>query len=153
MTRSEHEAVLAAFSYDPVTGILTRGRKKRRVGTVVHKGSLTYLRLYWNRELYYVHRLIWLYMTGEYPRPGHDIHHINGDGTDNRWENLTVIPHGQNVSHGHAKKGSGVSPRRGGWRAYIEIHGELKHLGDFPTKGEAIAARKTAEIERWGEPL
>ena len=54
-----------------------------------------------------LHRVRWEELHGPIP-PGHDIHHRNGDRTDNRHENLEIIPHSQHASmhnkERHAKR-------------------------------------------------
>lgn len=45
---------------------------------------------------YLAHRLVWLYVTGEWPK--HIISHINGNLNDNRFCNLRDIPKGQNMA-------------------------------------------------------
>ncbi len=49
-----------------------------------------------------LHRTVWAFFHGEIP-PGHDVHHINGDRTDNRLENLQLLPEHDHRSH-HGKQ-------------------------------------------------
>lgn len=49
-----------------------------------------------NRQL--MHRYVWEYYRGKMP-PKHDIHHINKDKTDNRFDNLELYTKSE-----HAKK-------------------------------------------------
>lgn len=46
-------------------------------------------------KLYKLHRLIWLWMTGEWPK--YEIDHINGVRNDNRWINLRDVTHRENM--------------------------------------------------------
>jgi hypothetical protein len=43
----------------------------------------------------YEHHLVWWRQHGKLPADGEVIHHINGDHTDNRIENLTVLTHAE----------------------------------------------------------
>ena len=87
---------------------------------------------------------------------GFEIDHINGDGLDNRRDNLRVATRAQNSvnagSHRDSKLGiRGVSPERGKYRASIRIDGKNKHLGRFHNVGDAIAAYQSAAKEHHGE--
>lgn len=100
-----------------------------------------------------LHRLIWLYMTGEWPKG--DIDHINGRRDDNRWCNLREVTRKENCRNRKRPKTNtsgciGVSQREnsGKWRAYINNDKNKRvYIGSFISKEEAIAARKAAEIE------
>lgn len=48
-------------------------------------------------------------------------------------------------SQRHAGVGTSFNKACNKWVAYIRINGKTKHLGNFLTREEAIAARKTAE--------
>lgn len=51
-----------------------------------------------NRSL--MHRDVWIHHNGEIP-DNYDIHHINGDKTDNRIENLELLPKSEHTKlHG-----------------------------------------------------
>lgn len=49
-----------------------------------------YLKVGVNKKLYFCHRLIWVMVYGDIP-DGMEIDHINGDGTDNRLDNLRLV--------------------------------------------------------------
>lgn len=96
------------------------------------------------------HRVIWLYMTGDWP--ARDIDHINGDTTDNRWQNLRAATRLENSKNqkNRSTNTSGVlgvsrESRSGMWKAQIQINGRRKNLGRFSTIEEAAAVRKDAE--------
>ena len=101
-------------------------------------------------EIYRAHRLAWIIMTGEIPDG--EIDHIDGDRSNNRWDNLRLVDRKQNKQNlgkpvnnksGHI----GVMWYKAGqkWHAQITINGKTKHLGYFERIEDAIAARKEAE--------
>ena len=45
----------------------------------------------------YEHRKVWQDANGPIP-PGHVVHHRNGDGLDNRLENLEIQPQGYHIA-------------------------------------------------------
>jgi hypothetical protein len=108
-------------------------------------------------KMYLVHRLAFLYMTGNHPT--NEVDHINGDRTDNRWLNLRECDSSTNSRNQGIRKDctSGVrgvnyntakssrSLKR--WVARISHQGERIMLGNFETFEEAVAARKKAEID------
>ena len=92
------------------------------------------------------------------PAPdGQFVDHINGNGLDNRRENLRLVTHQQNSfnqkHHGGSSKFKGVSIDRisGSWRAYITVDGKRKHLGRHGTEIDAAKAYDMAAKEFFGE--
>lgn len=97
-----------------------------------------------------VHRLVWLFENGYWPKQMID--HINGDPTDNRIENLRytdVKRNSRNQSMYRTNKSgyTGVyyDKKAGKWCACIGVDRKSVHLGLFTDKEAAIEARKLAE--------
>ena len=147
--------------YDPFTGLWKwrEGGKGRPLepdwwpGSPVGKG---YLNISIGRLGYYVHRLAFLYMTGEWPK--HQADHIDGDRTNNRWANLREATGSQNKYNtgrrSHNTTGfRGVYFRKneGKWHARIKIGEKRVSLGIFSTPEEASRAYEAAAQEHFGE--
>lgn len=86
------------------------------------------------------------------PPKGMQTDHINGNGLDNRKENLRAVTHRQNCQNKHIKKSSrfpGVtwSKQHKKWKAQIEINGKNKHLGNYTSEKEAFESYKKAVNE------
>ena len=78
------------FDYDPETGLFKRkGRMYKE-----HCAAL-YRTVRVAKKKYYVHRLIWVYMTGNDPGDM-EIDHKNRERHDNRWSNLRLATRGKN---------------------------------------------------------
>lgn len=141
------ESVKSIFNYDPETGHLTWATKMckkfgvgDRVGSVdAHGYRQVNVCKNWRKE----HRVIWLWMTGEWPDG--QIDHINGVRDDNRWVNLRVVTNLQNAQNRTkvvSKTGLlGVSLRKstGKYEAHIREGGRKIHLGYFDTAEQAHA--------------
>jgi hypothetical protein len=83
-----------------------------------------------------------------------EIDHINGDPSDNRFCNLRVATHYQNMvnrkkptSNTSGVMGVTWHAQTGKWRAYITIDSKQKSLGLHACISDAIAARKKAAAE------
>jgi len=104
-----------------------------------------------DRRRYSAHRLIWKWVTGDDPEI---IDHINGDRTDNRWENLRSTSCGENqrnVSLYRNNKSGRVGvlfhKASGKWCAHIRVKRRNIHLGLHSSFEDACAARAAAEAE------
>jgi hypothetical protein len=127
-----------AIDYDPLTGIAVYRKNGKRVGSINSRGYRT---VRFEGVTQRFHRLMWLYVHGEWPK--HTIDHINGIKTDNRLANLRDVErrlNQQNISGPQANNRSGfrgvsMLPSKR-WRAQIN----LRTIGIFATPEEASAA-------------
>jgi len=89
------------------------------------------------RRKIYIHSLI---MPAS---KGFEIDHINGNGLDNRRENLRVVTHRENMQNRHVPKSSkypGVNWNKNAkmWQSLICINRKTRHLGYFLDEWEAF---------------
>ena len=181
-TRNDLDAdtVRELFDYDPETGVLThrhRPIKYFRDGKL-WSADQNYRR--WNTRysgkkagcvsrgrivvgvndiLYGAHRVIWLWMTGKWPKE--EIDHIDLDPSNNRFNNLREANRIQNQANVRvrADSKSGIKGvqyfsgkgRRKRWSARIKENGKQRTLGNFATAGEAADAYRKAAEELHGE--
>lgn len=96
------------------------------------------------------HKIIWLYVYGEAPQ---SIDHIDGDGLNNKIDNLRIACHAINnknrsLSRVNKTGISGVSwiKARSKFEARISDNGKEIFLGRFNNIFDAAVARKSAEI-------
>lgn len=83
------------------------------------------------------------------PVNGQEVDHVNGNGLDNREENLRIVTHRKNQQNQHRAKTSrfvGVSWFKNlqKWRAAIYEDGVKQHLGLFNEEIDAATAYQTA---------
>lgn len=103
---------------------------------------------------YLVHRLVWMYVYGVWPKL--EIRHINRDNDDNRVSNLRLISLHDKCRDRKARCDSstdivGVCFNEDAQRyqARIYVDKKTKHLGYFSTIEGAAEARKRAEAMYW----
>ena len=141
--------------YDESTGLMMwRNDHKTlswiRAGDVVGKDSRKsgYRSTALNGKQYYQHRLVWLYVYGEWPTSAID--HINGNREDNRIENLRLATASEN-QHNRKKtkdRGAPVGAYKhysGNWYSMIMVDKKSKYLGSFKTAEEAAEAYAKAK--------
>ncbi len=160
------ERLREIVSYDPGTGFFTwrvpRGFRGSRGAVGARAGSYNHVLGYRvigiDGKTYYEHRLAVLYMTGAWPRAIVD-HAKNGDGFNNRAENIRPATRAQNRANTTYKKPDttsrlrGVSWHRGAgkWQAHIVDNGANTYLGLFIDEESAHAAYRDASIRIYGE--
>ncbi|API52884.1 hypothetical protein BMW22_15775 [Rhizobium leguminosarum] len=110
-----------------------------------HQGSIF-------KRKYEAHRVIWAWMTGEWPPT---VDHENGDIENNRWRNLKAKSRAGNQRNLGLRKNNTtgingvVKHASGRWRAMMMIGRKCKTLGYFDTKEEAAVCRLAAN-EKYG---
>ena len=111
-----------------------------------------------NKKIYSIHRVILERVLGRPLEKGDEVDHINGNGLDNRRENLRLATSQQNHRNRKTPKNntSGVTgvyyyPKINRWKAGISINKKMRWFGTYVNKDDAIRARKQAEIEIFGE--
>ncbi len=148
------EKIIEAFSYCPITGILSRKGQYYKSGrfsaydepkVVSGLNSYGYVQVRLGQRTLLAHRIGWFLHHGYWPEV---IDHINGNPSDNRMENLRDISQAENVQNQrHAKSNSttgllGVSfdKARGKFVAAVGIGGKRKFIGRFASVEEAHSA-------------
>lgn len=145
-----HEELLTWLDCNPATGKLVwiarptlKGRAiiGEEAGTLLcRKGIPQYFHTQIKGCRLKNHRLIWFYMTGDWPKQ--QIDHINGNGLDNRWANLREASPGENSRNRNQKvtsknmKGT-TKVKSGKWLAQINYEGETIRIGLYETEEEA----------------
>lgn len=115
------------------------------------KARTRYIRVKLNGRSMYAHRILWEMLKGPIPK-GMFIDHINGDGLDNRIDNLMLVNSADSAKNmpmqkKRTGKHHGVTESRssGKWEARIGVNGRKIYLGTFESLEEAVSARKLAE--------
>lgn len=169
MAELTHERLLELLHYEPESGIFTwrverrvgrgKGRLLRAVGSRAgcwHAPETTGRKLGWRSinidyHLYREARLIWFWMTGEWP--DQIVDHRDGDPSNQRWNNLRLATDSQNKANSSVRKDSltglkGVHRHIDGrYQAWIG----RQCLGYFNTAEEANAIYAVAATKRYGE--
>jgi hypothetical protein len=122
-------------------------------GDVDHKG---YHRIMIDRKTYATHRLVFLYVTGEFP--AEQVDHIDGNPINNRIENLRQATNAQNrrnvrisKSNKSGYKGVCWNKRSAKWVAVIKKDKQHHFLGYFNDVIDAHNAVKNARESLHGE--
>lgn len=141
--------VRSILDYNPETGILrwkprtrvTRGWNKRCAGKIAGvRDPSGYIKMRIKNVGYWAHRIIWVYVTGKWPK--NKIDHKRG--FSNKWTNLRLATQRQNGFNRGLNKNN-----KSGFK-WVDWHRQTKkwrvrvngyHLGLFadPQKGHAVA--------------
>lgn len=157
------ELIRESITYNPETGIFTwkRNTKRRRCGEaagcrdVKHHPTYdeVYIAIRVNDVKYRAHRLAFAFMGRTIPKC---VDHINGDTTDNRWENLRAASFSQNSKNKRRMRtnksgytGVYFDKHSGKWRSYISVNRKQVRLGTFSTAEAAYRAR-VVKLEELG---
>lgn len=153
------ERLRELLHYDPETGVFTwklPSQHRLKPGAIAGRiSSQGHRQVTIDRRAYQAHRLVWLFMTGQWPRG--EIDHINGNRLDNCWRNLREATRIQNCANTgkrhHNRSGfKGVFPMtRGRWGASICVRGRNLNLGIHETPEQAHAAYCEAATRIHGE--
>jgi hypothetical protein len=153
------DQVRAAFDYDSDAGALRwkltqSGAVAGQIAGHVHANG--YHRVGWRGTSFPLHRLIWLHVRGS-PLP-EEVDHINGNPLDNHIENLRAATRKTNAlnlktfsNNTSGAKGVYLHKRSKKWIARIQRDGKDVILGAFTEFSLAVAKRKEAELEIYGE--
>lgn len=152
----DQDLILKLFSYDPETGVFKRIGRLKSNGLIskcdfvgVATSSHGYLQYTVKDKTYDVHRLIFMYINGEFPNC--DVDHIDGNRRNNRLTNLRLVSRSENLKNvgiktipksGHT--GVGWNHKTNKWRVWIQND----HYDGFKSLEEAISFRKTEEASR-----
>lgn len=152
------ERVRHLLAYDPVDGVL-RWKPVDDLNPRVFPGQIAgstngrgYVHVSVDGHLYFVHRLIWFHVFGEWPKD--QIDHKDLDKTNNRLDNLREANNSQNNTNvvcTNVLGIKGVSKIGKRWKASIGKDGRTHYLGVFNTPEAAHAAYMEAAVRLHGE--
>jgi hypothetical protein len=135
------------FDYSVTTGFLYRRSGRTKGLPVASQAASTRPHTVWvDGTIYFVHRLVWKWVTGQDPQHLH-IDHVNGDHFNNAWHNLRVATNAENLWNRGAPanntsgfKGVSWDSYTGRWVARITHQGRQINAGRYNTPEEAHAA-------------
>lgn len=149
------QRLMELVTYNPEDGLFRWRvqRGPRKPGDVVSTTNAQgYIVLRLDYQLYLVHRLAVLYMTGEFP----DVtDHISGVTTDNRWINLRTCTTSENMCNTRERPNAtgyrGVCRDKKKWAARIYKDGKQFSAFGFDTPEAASAWYRQKAEELHGE--
>ena len=142
------------FSYNPVTGLVTRRvctANRHTEGELVGtKGGRGYLQVTVRSKKYPLHCMIWCWLYGVWPTT--DVDHKNRDRADNRKHNLRLATRSENNQNAgmssrnsSGRKGVCWDKSRQLWTVHISVNHKQIHLGRHADLDVAAAAYQSAK--------
>jgi hypothetical protein len=139
------------LQYDPDTGCLVWRKTNRRAGTKHYSG---YRNVFVDNRCYIEHRVIWVWVFGEWPDC--DIDHVNRQRDDNRLVNLRLASRAENCQNQPIRRSNksgvtGVYYHKASqkWAAVINVGSKQRHLGTFECQEDAVSARLAAQQQHY----
>lgn len=130
---------------------ISTGRRNNPAGSI-HKlkgSALTYKIVTINNKKYFSHRLAWFLFYGEWPEI---IDHIDGDGLNNKIENLRSVNNSDNRKNMRVQSRNSIGlcgvdyiKKTNKYRARIFVDNAEINLGMFTGLFDAACVRKSAE--------
>lgn len=155
------ERLREVLRYEPETGdffwLIAPYRRTDLLGKKAGCQGARYWMIRFDDRLYLAHRLAWLWMHGDWPPQDLEIDHADGTN-DNRWANLRLATHTQNMANVKTRKDSGTGlkgvnycKQTGKWAARLQVEGVHVWLGRHATKEEAKRIWNEAAARIHGE--
>jgi hypothetical protein len=144
------ERLKELLTYDPDTGNFfwnvdkSRGAKKGQKCSI-EATNTGYLRIGIDGKRYLAHRLVWLYVHGQFP--DNDLDHINRIRTDNRICNLRQATRAENLQNKSNVKGVYWHKRAKKWLAQIKLNKKHFYLGLHENFEDARQAYISAALQ------
>ena len=164
----DQQFIRECMDYNPKTGVCTWRKRPRhhfetdskyrsinsrcagqKMGTPNKAGGYLVVRI--NKRLYRLHRLIYLWMTGDLP---YFVDHMNRNTQDNRWNNLRAATHSQNQANNGRRRTlpyRGITLRRSKYVAQCSYKGRPQYLGSFNNMEDAARAYDQRAKQLFGE--
>jgi hypothetical protein len=158
MARLTQSRAKELFDYNPETGDITWKASNSNVVKIGQKaGSLDRLGnrivIMADKTIYRAHQIAFLIMQGYIPE---EVDHINGDSSDNAWDNLRGVSHSENMQNRKlcSNNTTGImgvawNKNNNNWRVRIKHANIFHEVGSFINFLDACCARKSAE-NRYG---
>jgi len=143
--------------YAPDTGAwtwLVRSNGRVPAGSPAVSRGVRYIAIKIDGRSHPAHRLAVLYMTGAWP--DEEVVHRDGDGFNNRWDNIRPATRSQNCANRKLFKNNtsgyrGVIRHEGRWAAQIRVNGKNRRIGVFDDLATAAKAYEAAALAAFGE--
>lgn len=160
MKKLTQEYLKSILDYNPETGgFVWKVSPAQCVKAGQVAGSIRrrgYVSIQISGKTYLAHRLVWLYVHGDFPED--QIDHINRIKDDNRLVNLRACTRSENLAN-QGKNANNSSGHKGvcwhraekKWRATIGFEGRLVQLGQFSNKEDAARAYNEKASELFGD--